>query len=115
MVSNDRLQEGTVSMSVRADSAEDKISGEEIQQTWEVQNPMGILKKIRHQSTLAAISQSPGPLQSRNRLVCTGNGDPAWSWGCCLNSPLSPLIPALYSQQSCIIFPGPTTCLHIPL
>ena len=47
MVSNDRLQEGTVSMSVRADSAEDKISGEEIRQTWEVQNPMGILKKIR--------------------------------------------------------------------
>lgn len=31
---------------MRADSAEDKISGEEVRQTWEVQNPMGILKKI---------------------------------------------------------------------
>lgn len=84
-------------VSVKADSAEDSISGEEVWQPWEVQNPMGILKKIRHQSTLAGISQNPGPLAGQKWVHMH------WKWK------LSMVLGLLLKQS---IFPTPPSSLH---
>ena len=94
-------------VSVKADSAEDSISGEEVRQPWEVQNPMGILKKIRHQSTLAGISQNPGPLAGQKWVHMHWKWKPSVVLGLLLKQSISPTHPSSLHPTVLHIFSRP--------